>query len=342
MTTSAFHSLVHFLLIPTLTVLFLSCNSQFSECEYGDTYGKGVSIFFMQTRNSFNIADFTENLYKLKSIGINTLFLSPSHFTPNSNATAIDSTSETLPDSELCQAIVLAKSQGFTVVLKPHINCTNDQPRYMINPYNYPKWLALYKHFILHYLSIAETYKLSSFVIATELDNVVEHDEFISFCDSIRASTDISIIYSSSFNQFVNTKLWQHVDVMGINAYFNLDNSLPPSPNTMHETWNYWLNLISQYSSIKRKSVIITEVGYMSRNTAAKNPGDFSGDKIKDFTVQKECYEALLSQAGKFEQIKSIIFWQWELGRHGDADSCDYTPRDKPAETVLKKYWAGQ
>lgn len=232
------------------------------------------------------------------------------------------------------------------MVLKPHVNCSDGQPRYLIRPKNYSRWFVSYKNFILHYLSIAQTYKLNSFVIATELDNVVEHDLFVAFCDSIRSSSDISIIYASSFNHFVSTKLWQHVDAMGINAYFNLDNSLPPSPSTMHETWNYWLNLISQYSSIKGKPVIITEVGYLSRSTAAKNPGDFSGDfsgdTIDGLNVQKECYEALLSQAGRFDNVKGIVFWQWELGKNDKREKFDFTPRGKPAEVVIQKYWAEQ
>ena len=331
---------LHLQYILIFILAILSCNSQFSECEYSDTYIKGVSIFFMPPRNKFETADFTESLLKLKSIGVNTLFLSPSYFTPNPNSDTIYVTSKTLPDSQLCEAILLAKNHGFNVVLKPHLNCINEKSRYTIRPKNYSRWLVAYKQFILHYFSIAENYKLNSFVIATELDSVVENDSFITFCDSIRSASDISIIYASSFNHFVSTKLWKHVDIMGINAYFNLDNSLPPSPNTMHETWNYWLNLISQYSAVKGKPVVITEVGYQSRSTAAINPGDFSGKVTKDFNIQKECYNALLSQACKFDSVKGIVFWQWELNSNGRFDTCDYTPRDKPAEDILKKYWA--
>jgi hypothetical protein len=332
--------LLHFILL--LIPFILYCTSQFSQCEYNDTYSKGISIFFMPGRNKFVETDFTAALFKLRSIGINTLYLSPTYFTPDPTSDAIYDSSGNISESDLFTAITLAKSQGFNVVLKPHVNCSNGQPRYLINPTNYSRWLVSYKNFILHYLSIAQINKLNSFVVATELDSVVEHDSFIAFCDSIRESSQISIIYSSSSNHFVNTKLWQHVDVMGINAYFNLDNSLPPSPNTMHESWNYWLILISQYSSMKRKHVIITEVGYVSRNTAAKNPGDFSGDTIEGLNVQKECYEALLSQADCFDKIKGIVFWQWELGKDDIREKFDYTPRGKPAENVIQKYWGAQ
>lgn len=327
-----------------LSVLVIcTCNSPFTECNYDDQYRKGISIFFLTDspkRNRFEENDFEESIIRLKSLGINTVFLTPSYFTPNAKSDSIyfDSTL-TIPDTQLCQAISIAKNYGLDVVLKPHLNCSNEEHRFTINPLNYTRWLINYKCFVKHYISISEKYRLKSFVIATELDSVVEKNEFIAFCDSVRFFSGLQIIYSSSFNHFISTKLWQHVDIMGINAYFNLDNSIPPLQSNLHESWNYWLNLLTEYSNLKNKPVIITEVGYMSREYSANNPGDFSKNISSDMNVQKDCYEALLSQACKFDRIKGIIFWQWELGKKGGVENSDYTPRDKPAENTIKKYW---
>ncbi len=331
------------ILIFLSALITCTCNSPFTECNYDNQYKKGINIFFLtdsSTRNRFEENDFQESVIRLKSIGINTVFLTPSYFTPNAQSDSIyfDSTL-TIPDTQLCQAISIAKSYGLDVVLKPHLNCSSKENRYTINPFNYSRWLINYKCFAEHYISISQKYKLSSFVIATELDSVVEKNGFIAFCDSVRKSSGLKIIYSSSFNHFISTKLWQHVDIMGINAYFNLDNSIPPLQSNLHESWNYWLNLLTEYSNLKNKPVIITEVGYMSRENAAKNPGDFSKNYSLDINVQKDCYEALLSQACKFDRIKGIIFWQWELGKKGGIIDSDYTPRDKPAENTIKKYW---
>jgi len=151
----------------------------------------------------------------------------------------------------------------------------------------------------------------------------------------------MQIIFAGSYNHFINTRLWNHIDIMGINAYFNLDNAEPPSPFVINETWNYWLNLIDRYSHTHDKPVMITEAGYMSRPDAARNSGDFSGTQVSDMTVQAQCYEALLSQAGNFSSIKGLFFWQWELGEKGRTDTSDYTPRGKTAEEIVRKYWNG-
>ncbi|HEX2958368.1 MAG TPA: hypothetical protein VHO70_16150 [Chitinispirillaceae bacterium] len=300
-----------------------------------------MNIFFMYPpRNRFEYNDFTENINRLKSIGVTTLYLIPCYFTPDPRSSTLDSTSQTIPDSQLCSAITIAQNAGLEVVLKPHIDCLNGQPRYTIDPENYDLWMLRYRTFIVKYLSIASQYGHRSFVIATELDNIVENSLFTSFCDSIRNVSPINIILSTSYNHFIKSDIWKHADIVGVNAYFNLDNSDNPRESTLRETWNYYLNTIQQFSQLNGKQVILTEAGFMSRSNAASNPGDFSGDPSVDVSLQEQCYEALLSQACKFDNIQGIFFWQWELGTSSSDVEKDYTPRGKPAESTIKRYWA--
>jgi hypothetical protein len=317
-----------------------SCTEDFSDCLYDNNYQKGMSIFFMPPRNRFEKQDFTTNILELKSIGVNTLFLTPYYFTPNPTSNRIDSTSQTIPDSQLCSAITIAQQAGIKVILKPHIDCLDGQPRYLIDPQDYNSWMERYKVFLQKYLVIAHQFGLTSFVVATELDNIIKNKIFIGFCDSVRTAYNVTIILSTSYNHFTQSDIWKHVDVLGINAYLNLDNSEKPQEATLHETWNYWLNMINQFSELHGKPVMLTEVGFMSRGNAAKNPGDFSGNDPVDYKLQDQCYHALLSQACQFDNIKGIFFWQWELGTSGMNSERDYTPKGKPAENTIKRYWA--
>jgi hypothetical protein len=318
----------------------LDCSIPFERCSYDSDYVKGMNIFFKPPRNAFTITDFSESLGRLRSDGVNTLYLVPFFMSENEESNTMDSTSQTLPDSQLITAISLSQSYGFSVVLKPHIDLNNDVPRYKISPADYAIWINNYKRFINRYLRIAINAGLHDFVVGTELDGAVEHEEFYALCDSIRNACSMRLIYAASFNHFTSTALWDHVDIMGVDAYLNLDNNTPPSVTTLHETWNYWLNLISDFSALKGKPMIFTEVGYFSRSTAAQNPGAWSGNPPADCGLQKECYEALLSQACKFDRIIGICWWQWELGQIGGIINNDATPRDKPAEEVMRSYWS--
>jgi hypothetical protein len=329
-------SRIAFLLV---ILLLTACSDITDKCTYDPAFYKGFSVFFMPPRNTFNDSDFTEHVYRMKSDGVNSIYLSPSYFQKTEISDSIFRTSETLADSLLIRAILIAKNAGIRVSLKPHINCLNNTPRSQINPSNYIKWLESYKQCITRYYTLSETYNLHSFVAGTELDIVSERPEFFRFLDSLRSMSSIPLLYACSYNHFFETKIWKHVDIMGVNTYYNLDNNTPPSEMVIRETWNFWLNKLDQQSVIHGVPVVITEAGFMSRSTSAVNPGDFSGKPVCNETVQKICYEALLSQACIFTSIKGIYFWQWELGEKGRTDSCDYTPRNKPAEEIVKEYW---
>lgn len=331
-------SCIHFALL-FAALLLTTCSDITDNCTYDPSFNKGFSVFFMPPRNSFNENDFTENIYRMKSDGINSLYLTPSYFQKTETSDSIFRTSETLADSLLIKAIGIAVNAGMHVSLKPHINCLNNAPRYQIKPSNYEKWLKSYKKCILFYFTLSVTSNLHSFVAGTELDNVSENSGFLTFLDSLRSVSTIPILYSCSYNQIFKTKLWKHVDLLGVNTYYNLDNNIPPSEMMIRETWNFWLNKLHEESTLHNVPIVLTETGFMSRSTAAINPGDFSGKPLCDQNVQKICYEALLSQACLFKSIKGIYFWQWELGEKGKSDSCDYTPRNKPAEYVVKNYW---
>jgi len=322
-----------------VTLLPTGCSDISDKCTYDSSFDKGFSVFFMPPRNSFNDTDFTRHVYRMKSDGVNSLYLTPSFFQKTESSDSIFRTSQTLADSFLIKAIEIAKNAGMRISIKPHINCLNNVARYLIKPGNYEKWFESYKQCINHYFTLSETYGVYSFVAGTELDNVSENSDFYRFLDSLKNVSTIPILYACSYNHIFETNIWKHVDMLGVNTYYNLDNNLPPSEMAIRETWNFWLDKLDQESELHNVPVVITEAGFMSRSTAAVNPGDFSGAPVCDTTVQKICYEALLSQACFFKSIKGIYFWQWELGEKGKSDSCDYTPANKPAEAIIKEYW---
>jgi hypothetical protein len=298
-----------------------------------------MNIFFMPPRNAFSPEDFSESLSRLKQDGITDLFLIPYFFSPDERSDSIFPTARTIEDSALIHAISLSKDSGFSVALKPHIDLLNGTPRYRISPDNMGKWSLHYAAFIGKYLELSNMMGLSRFVIGTEIDRVSESDEFVDIISKARTVYAGHLLYAASYDHFVNSKIWKYVDEIGVDAYFNLDNSSDYSMNTVMETWNYWLNLISRVASNYDKPVIITEVGYISADGATRNPGSWETSFAYNGDVQADCYKALLSQAGNFGRITGIFWWQWDLGGVGGPGTIDYTPRGKPAEQVIKEYW---
>ncbi len=323
--------------------ILLHCSSleePCASCDYPDSYCKGMNVFFMPPRNAFSKSDFNESLSRLKKDGITDLFLIPYYFSNDEHSDSIFPTAQTISDSELVEAIRLSRYSGFSVALKPQIDLLNGIPRYRIVPGNIKKWTEQYAAFIKKYIAISVATGLNRFVIGTELDHVSETDEFIRIVSQARSMFSGQILYAASFDHAINATIWKYVDAIGVDAYFNLDNGSHYSINTLMDSWNYWLDVMSAISSNYGKPIILTEVGYVSRDGATKNPGSWEKSASYNGQVQADCYKALLSQACSCKKIIGIFWWQWELHGIGGVNNIDYTPRDKPAEQVIRDYWA--
>jgi hypothetical protein len=176
-------------------------------------------------------------------------------------------------------------------------------------------------------------------VIGTEIDNIADSPQFHAMLEKFKTVFNGTTIYAASFDHFLNTNIWKYVDLIGINTYYNMCNNDDSTLLELQESWNYWLTIIDNFSTGWKKPVIITEIGFYSRNGCAINPGDFSRGGEICYKNQAKAYEAVLSQTGYINNIKGIFWWQWELNNQWTSDSADYTPENKPAQEILQKYW---
>lgn len=328
-------TMVSYLLL-LFTVLY--CVDCASDAGSSHNYQKGMSIFFKPPRNSFDERDFSETLERLKSDGVNSLFLTPCLFQSTPESDSIFATSATIADEDLVYAVKLARSAGFEVGLKPHIDLLNGEPRFTIKPRNWSRWFYHYRLHILHYACIASQENMNLLVLGTELDNAAFRAEFSELIEDVRDCFKGKITYASSYNDFLSVGFWDELDYVGVNCWFNLDNG-SGTPEQIHHSWNHWLNLLCEFASYKNKPVLITEAGFRSMKGTAVNPGDWSFTAEPDMEIQADCYDGLLSQIGLFPRIAGVYWWQWELNGIGGPENTDYTPRGKPAEEVMRKYW---
>lgn len=326
-------------------MLFLLLLLALNQCNlniigYNQHYFKGMNIFFQKsTRNVYRPDEFRDELRKMNSLGINTLFLIPIHYCHDQFSDTIKATVETIEDSVLESIIISSQQQGFNVIIKPHIDLENGTPRYQLKPTNLQNWLNCYRDILYRYAKLSNKYNLSHLVIATEIDNIADSPLFVSLIQEIRSIYQGAIIYAASFDHFLKTGIWQHVDIIGINAYYNLCNNNYCTESELAESWNYWLSHIDNFASAKGKPVFITECGFYSREGCAVNPGDWTRGGPISLREQAKSYESLLCQAAAFSNVKGIFFWQWELNNPWNDSSGDYTPEDKEAEQVIRKYW---
>ncbi|MBN1981044.1 MAG: hypothetical protein JW795_05910 [Chitinivibrionales bacterium] len=329
----------------TLAIVISGCSPISTKPHYPSTYRKGFNIYFLDYPNVYDSADFDLSLQRLCSNGVNTVFLVPHHFSPTEFSDSIFRTNKTIPLSDLDAAIMQCKQKQLAVALKPHINLTNGNPRFRISPRNEGLWQQQYLALMEQYVELSNRHGLPLLVVGTELDAVADKEVFRHIVRAIRGSFAGELVYSSSYDFFIASSLWDMVDYIGVNAYFCLSNSDDPAFSTLLTQWNSRLKLLSAFSQRQGKPVIITEVGYCSKDGCFKNPGDWTIPKQVNMAHQAACYEALLTQALYFPSIQGIFWWHWRLHNNQGKDmshDLDYTPQGKPAEQVIRTYWSDE
>jgi hypothetical protein len=316
----------------------LRCSDIGTGYEYSDTYYKGFNLPL--SRHNFSRGYLTQSLQELRAIGVNTLFIVTSFYqqAPNSS-TIYESSSMSIGDTDLELAIDEIVAAGITPILKPHINVTDQTPRYMISPDTTEKWQKEYHTILYRYAEISQRNNLPALVIGTELDMVADTRWFSALIDSVRVRFSGTIIYSASYDHFWATALWNKVDIMGVNAYYQLCGKEYCNLSTYLQSWAYWLSLIEETAVKRDKPVIISETGFTSTTKTAINPGDWNMSEQIAMIEQEKAYTALLSQAPAYSSIQGIFFWEWDIASYGGEETGSYTPRNKPAEEVVHEYW---
>jgi len=88
------------------------------------------------------------------------------------------------------------------------------------------------------------------------------------------------------------------------------------------------------------KPVLFAEIGYRSLAGGNTAPYDFSLAGAADPQEQANCYEAAFTVFTKEAWLKGVFWWAWPTTPAPGPGDTDYTPRGKPAETVLTA-WNG-
>jgi hypothetical protein len=84
--------------------------------------------------------------------------------------------------------------------------------------------------------------------------------------------------------------------------------------------------------------LLFTEVGYYSELGTNIYPWDYTRNKPISLEEQRRCYQAFADVWSESPELNGVFFWNW-FGPGGKLDK-GYTPRGKPAECVLREWFA--
>jgi hypothetical protein len=240
----------------------------------------------------------------------------------------------------------LARKQGISTLLKPHIWVRNSWPGAikMNSDREWRAWFRHYENFILPYAVLADSAGIKIFCIGTELHQTVNRPEWKALIKKIRGVYKGKLTYAANFSgEFEEVPFWNDLDYIGVQAYFPLASSKEPNLKELEQGWEEPITRIEKIFKKFRKPILFTELGYKSTPDAAIEPWRWP-ERQEDVSMetQANCYKAFFHKVWPLEWIAGVYFWKWYPHPPKHPTASDFTPQGKPAEEVLKNWFAKQ
>jgi len=164
-------------------------------------------------------------------------------------------------------------------------------------------------------------------------------DRWLALIDRVRLrATDLELMYSANWDHYRPVRFWDAVDVVGLTGYWELTRDLEASTATLARAWAAPKAEVRAWSKALGRPVVFTEVGYPSLDGGAAWPWDETRSAPLDLVEQARAYRAFARAWSGEATLQGAYFWNW-FGFGGPEDR-NYTPRGKPAEDVLRAWFA--
>jgi hypothetical protein len=311
---------------------------------------KGVA-YLSYAPNEYASAGSNSSLNALKNTGANYVSVLVTQFLSNSTSNAIfPDPNHTPSDAAVIDAINDIHARGLGVMLKPQVFCVST-PGAQLNPTDKSAWFASYATFINHYAQIAQDHGVELFCVGCEfypLDTSY-YANWSTVISGVRAIYNGPLTYAASWVDYARIPFWGLLDYAGIDAYFPLNDAQTPSVTDLIGGWSHyvdddgthnWTNEIETWQATVQKPVLFTEIGYRSIDYAAKDPGNWQETGVYNANGQANCYEAAWQVFANRPWFAGMFWWGWTPDpKAGGAGSADYTPQNKPAQSVLTAEW---
>lgn len=320
------------------------------EQKSGFTY-RGITHVSWQA-NEYNTDSGTASQDALAATGATWVGVLVTWYQDNATATSITAESNTPSDAAIIAAITELHNKNVKVMLKPHVDGADGSWRGTFQPTDVNAWFASFATFITHYAQLAKDNNVEMLCFGTEFVQLSKANltNWTNVISAIRAIYTGPLAYAANAtygtDEFTSIVFWSQVDVIGLDAYFPLTNRDDPTVAQLVAAWslnrdgNNWVAAVQNFAGAHPgQPVIFTEIGYRSITGANKAPYDWSFSGPADDTEQQNCYEAMYEVWSQNATVmQGNFWWDWSVSPPVVATDTDYTPWNKPAQTVLQNW----
>lgn len=317
------------------------------------SWQQGVSIR-PSSASDFGTSSFQQSVDNAATTGVNHVTLIIPVHQSNIYSTDVAMGSDTPTDASLASAVRYIQSKGMGVSFAIHVDPYDRQWRALINPDDRAAWFANYGAILNRYASLGQDLGVGQYVLGTELSSMTDPSVRSSnteywrrMIQDVRARYSGILTYSAQHSTYkadlMTLGFWPQLDKIGISAYYGLSSEASPSVDAVKARWDYWNNSqVRVISERYSKPVIFTEVGYVSQDYGLRDPGDgWSLDTPYNGQLQATGYQALFEYWNNYSYVQGVSLWDWKSSpQAGGTGDRDFTPQNKPAQQVMKQWFA--
>ena len=155
---------------------------------------------------------------------------------------------------------------------------------------------------------------------------------------AVRRTYSGRLTYAALPFEYQKVGFWDALDFIGVDAWWPLSTGATADVATLRRAWIPIVAELGSAASEWHKSIVFTEAGYTSQHGTAAAPSSWNLSTVAAPAEQAAGYRALLDTFSAQPWFGGVHWWAWRATNQGDG--LDFTPQDKPAESVLRTEWA--
>ncbi len=255
-------------------------------------------------------------------------------------ADTIAATSSTTPDATVRALIRGAEARGLRMLLFPILTLDKlavGEWRGTVQPADVDAWWTAYERFILHYARLGADEGAHALSVGSELGSTEAwRDRWFHLISKVEKVFRGELTYSANWDHYEAVSFWSRLDWIGVNAYFELTTDARASEADLIAGWTPHRDALLAFAAAQERPLVLTEVGYPSLDGGAVSPWDYTRTAKVDLEEQRRAFAALAA-AWADTALAGVFVWEWGAG---GAEDRGYAPRGKPAECVLRDWFA--
>ncbi|MEM1107967.1 MAG: hypothetical protein AAGH99_04670 [Planctomycetota bacterium] len=238
-----------------------------------------------------------------------------------------------------------AKDRGMTTFLKPHLaywgsgfswrgTITFDREAH------WQRFFREYEAFIVHQAELAERSGTDVFAVGTELRQTLHREaDWRRVIAAVREVYSGQLTYAANWDEKQDVPFWDAVDLIGVQFYYPLSESLPPSDDELRAGWRRQLNQLDAFAEQHGKPVLLTELGYAESEEAALRPwaDERVGSHEVGAALKLRCMRIALEQIEADPHVAGVFLWKWFPGDRDHRD--EFVLQYDAMRDVIREAW---